>query len=64
MNSLSFVTESAEEGGYNARAEKESIFTQADTLEELNLNISDALKCHFDNEIPGFVLKFVNQLWS
>ncbi|MEO6981387.1 MAG: 2-oxoisovalerate dehydrogenase [Mucilaginibacter sp.] len=60
MNKLSFIIEPAEEGGYNARAESESIFTQAGTLEELNLNIADAIQCHFDDDLlPGFVLKFV-----
>jgi predicted RNase H-like HicB family nuclease len=57
MGNLIFIVEPAEEGGYNARAETESIFTQAETLEELNLNITDAIKCHFDDDIlPGFVL--------
>jgi predicted RNase H-like HicB family nuclease len=57
---LTFIVEQAEEGSYNAKAENEAICTQADTLEELNLNIADAIDCHFDDEIlPGFVLKFV-----
>jgi hypothetical protein len=34
MDKLKFIVEQAEEGGYNARAENESIFTQAETLEE------------------------------
>jgi predicted RNase H-like HicB family nuclease len=60
MDKILFRVEQAEEGGYNARAENESIFTQAETLEELNLNIADAIECHFDNIIPpGFTLKFV-----
>jgi predicted RNase H-like HicB family nuclease len=59
MHKLIFIVDQAEEGGYNARAETESIFTQAETLEELNHNISDAIKCHFDDEVlPGFTLKF------
>lgn len=45
-----FLVEEDPEGGYNARALCESIITEADTLEELRLNIKDALKCHFDNE--------------
>lgn len=60
MIKISFWVEKAEEGGYNARAENESIFTQANTLEELNLNIADAIACHFDDDmLPGFTLKFV-----
>ncbi len=58
-NQIQFIITDAKEGGYNARAEKESIFTQAATLEELNLNIADAIQCHFDDEpLLGFVLKF------
>ena len=53
-----FLVEEALEGGYNARAVGESIFTQGDTLEELNLNIAEAIECHFDNSVD-FSLKFV-----
>jgi len=57
---LIFIVAEAEEGGFNARAETESIFTQADTIEELNLNVADAISCHFDDAIlPGFTLRFV-----
>ncbi len=48
MEKLNFIVEPAKEGGYNARAETESIFTQAETLEELNLKIGEAILCHFD----------------
>lgn len=59
MENLLFIVDQAKEGGYNARAENESINTQADTLQYLNLNISEAIECHFDGEIlPGFTLKF------
>jgi predicted RNase H-like HicB family nuclease len=60
MSKLCFIVNKAKEGGYNARAENESIFTQANTLEELNLNIADAIACHFGGDmLPGFTLKFV-----
>jgi predicted RNase H-like HicB family nuclease len=36
------------EGGYEARALDHSIFTQANSLEELKTNIRDAVSCHFD----------------
>ncbi len=36
MNELIFLVEENSEGGYSARALGESIFTVADTLEELN----------------------------
>jgi len=60
MKNLIFIVDNAEEGGYNARAETESIFTQAETLEELNLNVAEAIKFHFDDGMfPGLTLKFV-----
>jgi len=60
MNDILFLIDRDVEGGYNARAENESIFTQADTLPQLNLNVKDAIECHYDGEVlPGFVLKFV-----
>jgi predicted RNase H-like HicB family nuclease len=60
MDKITFIIEQAEASGYNAKAETEAIFTQAGTLEDLNLNIADAIECHFDDEmLPGFVLKFV-----
>jgi hypothetical protein len=63
MNKLTFIVEHAEVGGYNARAVTGSIFTQADTIEQLNLNIADAIACHFDDAIlPGFALKFVGDI--
>ena len=57
---MTFLINEAIEGGYNARSQHESIFTQADTIEELNINIADAISCHFDDEIlPDFVLQFI-----
>jgi hypothetical protein len=35
------------EGGYEARAIGHSIFTQADTMEELEANVKEAVACHF-----------------
>jgi hypothetical protein len=48
MNELIFVVEEAPEGGYTARALGESIFTEADTIEEVRIRILDAVRCHFD----------------
>ena len=49
MTELLFQVESYPDGGYTARAVGVSIFTQADTLEELRDNIREAIACHFDN---------------
>jgi len=45
-----FLVEEDAEGGYIAKSLGYSIFTEADTIEELKKNIIDALKCHFKNE--------------
>ena len=52
-----FLVEEDPEGGYNARALGQSIFTQGDTLEEVKNNIKSALECHFDRkeDIPSIV---------
>ncbi len=46
---LLFIVEPAEEGGYTARAVGVSIFTKADTEEELRERVRDAVRCHFDD---------------
>jgi predicted RNase H-like HicB family nuclease len=62
MNSeLIFVVEEAPEGGYLAKAVGESIYTQAETIEDLKINVKEAVYAHYDdNEKPSFVrLHFV-----
>ena len=41
------VTESVE-GGYEARALSASIFTEAETIPELEEAVRDAVRCHFE----------------
>jgi hypothetical protein len=48
MNEIIFVVENPPEGGYIAKAAGESIFTEADTLDELHAQVRDAVRCHFD----------------
>jgi len=50
MNEIVFLVEEAPEGGFTARALGESIFTEADTLEEIPDRVRDAVRCHFE---PG-----------
>ncbi len=47
---LLFVVEEADEGGFIARGVGADIFTEADTLDELRVNVREAVDCHFD---PG-----------
>ncbi len=58
---LIFVVEEAPEGGYEARALGESIFTEAETWDELKQAVQDAVRCHFDEaERPALLrLHFV-----
>ena len=49
MQEIIFVVEPAPEGGFSARALEASIFTQAETIEELHTRVRDAVRCHFDN---------------
>ena len=44
-----FLVEEDGEGGYTAKALGHSIFTEANTLNELKTNIQDAVRCHFGN---------------
>jgi len=57
IKEIIFLVEEDPEGGYNAKALGESIFTEADSLEELKENIKNAIKCHFDNEedLPNII---------
>jgi hypothetical protein len=50
MTEIIFVVEDAPEGGLIARALGESIFTEAETVEELKINVKEAVECHFDAE--------------
>ena len=47
MKEIIFLVEEAPEGGYTARALGESIFTEADSLAELHVQVRDAVRCHF-----------------
>jgi hypothetical protein len=50
MEELIFLVEESPEGGYLARGLGVSIFTEAETLEELRESVKDAVRCHFDDQ--------------
>ncbi|HEY1678759.1 MAG TPA: 2-oxoisovalerate dehydrogenase [Candidatus Sulfotelmatobacter sp.] len=51
-----FSVHDSPEGGYEARALGHSIFTQADSMEELKANVREAVQCHFDKgEVPSVI---------
>src|SRR5262249_26262243 len=43
-----FIVDESPEGGYEARALDESIYTQADTFDALKDMVRDAVRCHFE----------------
>ncbi|WP_017293815.1 hypothetical protein [Geminocystis herdmanii] len=58
IKEIIFLVEEALEGGYIAQALGESIFTEAETLEELKTEIKDAVNCHFiDEEIRPQIIR-------
>jgi hypothetical protein len=63
MKEIFFLVEEAPEGGYTAKALKESIFTEAETVEDLHANVRDAVRCHFEEgEAPTRIrLHFVHE---
>lgn len=44
-----FSVHESPEGGYEARSLGFSIYTQADSLEDLKTQIRDAVSCHFED---------------
>ncbi len=57
MSEIVFLVEEAPEGGFTARALGESIFTQAETLEDLREQVRDAVRCHFDEGLGPAVIR-------
>ena len=56
MNEIIFLVQEAVEGGFEAKALSTSIYTEADTLDELKNSIRDAVACHFeDHEKPKVI---------
>ena len=49
MKEIIFTVEEALKGGFIAKALGESIFTEAETMEELRKNVKEAVECHFDS---------------
>ena len=49
MEELIFMVEESPEGGYIAKGLGVSIYTQAETIDALQIAIIDAVRCHFDD---------------
>lgn len=50
MSEIIFLIVDSPEGGFCARALGESIFTEAESLDELRRNIREAVDCHFEDD--------------
>lgn len=50
MTEIIFLVQESLEGGFEARALSASIYTEADTLDELKELIRDAVSCHFNED--------------
>ncbi len=63
MHEIIFVVEEAPEGGYTARALGASIFTEGDDVKDLETQVRDAVRCHFEEEeLPKVIrLHFVRE---
>jgi hypothetical protein len=55
MTEIIFIVEESPEGGFEARALGHSIFTEAESTEELKENIKEAVRCHFDEDFPKII---------
>ena len=55
MEEIIFLVEESEEGGYTAKGIGASIYTQAETLDELREALREAVHCHFEEEKPRLI---------
>ena len=56
QSEIVFLVEEAPEGGYTARALGASIFTEADSPDQLQERVRDAVHCHFEEtERPSVI---------
>jgi len=55
MSEIIFIVEESAEGGFEARALGQSIFTEGESMDELKGNIREAIRCHFEENAPKVV---------
>ena len=56
-NEIIFLIHPSPEGGYEAQALSHSIYTEADTLDELRTMIKDAVQCHFTRRTKPKIIR-------
>jgi hypothetical protein len=52
-----FLVRESPEGGFESRALRHAIFTQADSMDELKAMLRDAVACHFSEETKPLVIR-------
>ena len=55
MNEIIFIVEESPEGGFEAKALGFSIFTEGENIDEIKMNIKEAIRCHFEVDAPKIV---------
>jgi hypothetical protein len=50
MDEAIFIVEESPEGGFIAKGLGISIYTEAESMEELRVAVKDAVHCHFDDD--------------
>ena len=50
QSEIIFAVQESVEGGFEAKALSHSIFTEAETLDELKKNVQEAVRCHFEEK--------------
>lgn len=58
MNEIIFMVKESPEGGYEAEALGQDIFTEAETIDELRNQVKDAVSCHFEEKSPPAIMKW------
>ena len=56
---ITFVVEQAGDAGFLARSVGDSIFTEAETFEQLREAVREAVDCHFDEEKRPQVIRLL-----
>jgi predicted RNase H-like HicB family nuclease len=59
MQELVFIVTESPDGGFTAHCSSTSIHTEADTMEELNISIKNAVECHFDYHEKNRLIKLM-----
>ena len=55
MEEIIFMVEESQETGFIAKGLGVSIYTQAETIEDLKNAVRDAVRCHYDDNIKRII---------